>query len=466
MSDFKLDENSHGARIIARFPPSPTGWFHIGNARTALFNYFFVKKNGGKLLFRLEDTDKERSKNEYALDIVEGLKWLGIDIDFNKPYKQSEHGETYRKYIEKMIAEDKAYISKEKIDTNKEWKGGMTQVMNLRNEVIRLRNPGKKIVFEDMIRGEISVDTAELGDFVIAKSLDEPIYHLAVVIDDFEMGVNHVIRGEDGIYNTPRQILIQEAIGAPRPIYAHMPFILNTDRSKLSKRQQGELVSLKYYREKGYLPEAMVNYLAFLGWNPGDEREIMSMGEIIEAFDIMKVQKAGAVFNPEKLLWINKEYLKRLPEENIILEIKKRLPENCQDEKIVRKIFKTILERISIWSDIDKMIEDGDIQYYFLEPNISKDMIVWKKGGTIEQAKEYLALVLNILEKISDSDFSLEIIKEKIMPLAEEKGKGNVLWPLRVVLSGKEKSPDPFTLLDLLGREVSLKRIKNIINTL
>jgi glutamyl-tRNA synthetase len=455
MSDFKLDENSHGARIIARFPPSPTGWFHIGNARTALFNYFFVKKNGGKLLFRLEDTDKERSKNEYALDIVEGLKWLGIDIDFNKPYKQSEHGETYRKYIEKMIAEDKAYISKEEVKEEGQ-----------RSEVIRLRNPGKKIVFEDMIRGEISVDTAELGDFVIAKSLDEPIYHLAVVIDDFEMGVNHVIRGEDGIYNTPRQILIQEAIGAPRPIYAHMPFILNTDRSKLSKRQQGELVSLKYYREKGYLPEAMVNYLAFLGWNPGDEREIMSMGEIIEAFDIMKVQKAGAVFNPEKLLWINKEYLKRLPEENIILEIKKRLPENCQDEKIVRKIFKTILERISIWSDIDKMIEDGDIQYYFLEPNISKDMIVWKKGGTIEQAKEYLALVLNILEKISDSDFSLEIIKEKIMPLAEEKGKGNVLWPLRVVLSGKEKSPDPFTLLDLLGREVSLKRIKNIINTL
>lgn len=455
MSDFKLDENSHGVRIIARFPPSPTGWFHIGNARTALFNYFFIKKNNGKLLFRLEDTDKERSKNEYALDIVEGLKWLGIDIDFSKPYKQSEHGETYRKYIEKMIVEDKAYISKEEVKEEGQ-----------RAEVIRLRNPGKKIVFNDMIRGEIVVDTTELGDFVIAKSLEEPIYHLAVVIDDFEMGINHIIRGEDGIYNTPRQILIQEAIGAPRPIYAHMPFILNTDRSKLSKRQQGELVSLKYYREKGYLSEAMVNYLAFLGWNPGDEREIMSMEEIIEAFDIMKVQKAGAVFNPEKLLWINKEYLKKLPEENIILEIKKRLPENCQDEKIIRKISKTILERISIWSDIDKMIEEGDIQYFFLEPTVSKDMIVWKKGGTVEQAKELLILVLGILENISDSDFSLEIIKEKIMPLAEEKGKGNVLWPLRVVLSGKEKSPDPFTLIELLGKETSLKRIKNIINTL
>jgi glutamyl-tRNA synthetase len=446
-----MSENNK--KIIARFPPSPTGWFHIGNARTALFNYFFVNKNNGELLFRLEDTDKERSKDEYAKDIIEGLKWLGININFDKVYKQSEHVDTYKKYLEKMIAEGKAYISKEEVKEEGQ-----------RSEVIRLKNPGRKVTFEDMIRGEVSVDTTELGDFIIAKSMDEPIYHLAVVVDDFEMGVTHVIRGEDGIYNTPRQILIQEAIGAPRPIYAHMPFILNQDRSKLSKRQQGELVSLKYYRKQGYLPEAMVNFLAFMGWNPGNDTEIMSMDEIIQKFDIMKVQKAGAIFNPEKLLWFNKEYIKKLPKEKIVEEIKKRFPENCQDEKIIEKISDTITERINVFSDIDKMVLDGDIQYFFEEPKLSKEMIIWKKGGTLEQAKENLSLVTDILNKISDKDFTLEIIKENLMKFAEEKGKGNVLWPLRVALSGKEKSPDPFTLLFLLGKDESIKRIKNAID--
>lgn len=449
--------NLNEEKIIARFPPSPTGWFHIGNARTALFNYFFVKQNNGELKFRLEDTDKERSKDEYSADIVEGLKWLGIDIDYNHPYKQSEHGETYRKYIEKMIAEDKAYISKEEVKEEGQ-----------RAEVIRLRNPGKKIVFEDMIRGNIEVDTTELGDFVIAKSINEPIYHLAVVVDDFEMGVNHVIRGEDGIYNTPRQILIQEAIGARRPIYAHMPFMLNTDRSKLSKRQQGELVSLKYYREKGFLSEAMVNYLAFCGWNPGDETELMSMDEIIKRFDIIKVQKAGAIFNVEKLLWYNKEYLKKLPIEKVEEEIKNRSPQTSeyQNQNIIRKIAPIVLERINVWSDIDIMVKDNDIQYFFIDPTVDINMVVWKKGGTIEEAKTNLLLVSEILKDLKDDEFGLDNIKDKLMKLAEEKGKGNVLWPLRVSLSGKEKSPDPFTLVSLLGKEVSLKRINSIISEL
>ncbi len=453
MSDSKLNENSHGTRIIARFPPSPTGWFHIGNARTALFNYFYVKQNNGELKFRLEDTDKERSKEEYSNDIIAGLKWLGIDIDYNHPYKQSENGDTYKKYIEKMISEDKAYISKEEIKEEGQ-----------RPEVIRLRNPGKKVVFQDMIRGDVEVDTTELGDFVIAKSVGEPIYHLAVVVDDFEMGVNHVIRGEDGIYNTPRQILIQEAIGAPRPIYAHMPFILNTDRSKLSKRQQGEMVSLKYYKEKGFLPEAMVNFLAFIGWNPGDNQEIMSMTEIINKFDIMKVQKAGAIFNMEKLLWINKEYIKKLPVDVVKIEIKNRLPKECNNELILEKIVPLISERINVWSDIDKMVEDGDIQYFFNIPKYPKEMLVWKKDGNEEQAKENLSLVKNIFEDLKELDFNIEKLKEILFKLAEERGKGNVLWPLRVSLSGKEKSPDPFSLLTLFGKNESIKRIENAIN--
>jgi len=447
----KLENN----KIIARFPPSPTGWFHIGNARTALFNYFFIKKNNGTLLFRLEDTDKERSKKEYADDIIEGLKWLGIDIDFKHIYKQSEHAATYKKYLEQIIAEGKAYISKEEVKEEGQ-----------RAEVIRLKNPGKKITFQDMIRGDVTVDTTELGDFVIAKSIEEPIYHFAVVVDDFEMGVNHVIRGEDGIYNTPRQILIQEAIGAPRPIYAHMPFILNTDRSKLSKRKEGELVSLKYYREQGYLPEALVNFLAFCGWNPGGTEEIMSMNEIIEKFDIIKVQKAGAIFNKEKLLWINKEYLKKLPIEKIIEEMEKRFPKNCQDKDIIKKIASSILDRINVYSDIDAMVLNNEIQYFFESPKVPKEMMVWKKGGTEKEAAENLSLVSEILNALSDKDFEVEKLKEVLMKLAEEKGRGNVLWPLRVLLSGKEKSPDPFTLLAILGKAESQKRIRSAIDAL
>ncbi len=441
-------------KIIARIPPSPTGWFHIGNARTALFNYFFVKQNEGKLLLRLEDTDRERHKDEYADDIIESLKWLGIDIDYDKPYKQSEKGDLYKKYLEKIISEGKAYISKEEVKEEGQ-----------RAEVIRLKNPGKKITFNDMIRGEITVDTTELGDFVIAKSISEPVYHFAVVVDDFEMGITHVIRGEDGIYNTPRQILIQEAIGAPRPIYAHMPFILNADRSKLSKRKEGEKVSLKYYREQGFLPEAMVNFLAFIGWNPGDDTEIMSMDELIKRFDIMKVQKAGAVFNVEKLLWINKEYIKKLPSDKIIKEIKNRLPKEFHKDEIIKKIEPIIVERINVWSNIDEMIKSGDLDYYFNEPKVSKENLIWKKGGTDVEAANNLTLVLDVVEKIKPSQ-TLDDIKQGIMKIAEEKGKGNVLWPLRYALSGKEKSPDPFTLIYTLGREVSTKRIQSAIDIL
>jgi len=441
--------------ITLRFPPSPTGLFHIGNTRTALFNYFYSKQNDGKLLFRLEDTDKERSKEEYSLDIVEGLRWLGIDLDFSNIYKQSEHGDTYKKYLEKMIAEGSAFISKEE-----------PKEEGQRSEVVRLKNPGKKIIFEDLVRGKVEVDTTELGDFVIAKSINEPIYHFAVVIDDFEMGITHIIRGEDGIYNTPRQILIQEALGFPRPIYAHIPFILNADRSKLSKRNQGESVSLKYYREKGYLPEALVNFLAFIGWNPGGEREIYSIVELIEKFDIKKVQKSGGIFNPEKLLWFNKEYIKKLPKEKIKEEIKKRLPSNMQNEVILQKVCPIITERINIWSDIDKMLETGDIQYYFITPEYPFEMLIWKKKETKEEAKNNLYLAKKILEDEKEELLSAEKTKELLWNLAEKRGMGNVLWPIRVALSGKEKSPDPFTIIGVLGRNEAIKRIDNAINKL
>jgi len=444
-------KNNSSEKITVRFAPSPTGLFHVGSARVALFNYIFAKQHNGKFILRIEDTDKERSKKEYEDDILNGMKWLGFSYD--ELYRQSEREGIYKKYLEKLIVEDKAYISKEEV-----------KEAGQRAEVIRFRNPNKKVKFNDLIRGEIEFDTTELGDFVIAKSFEEPVFHLVVVIDDFEMGVTHIIRGEDHISNTPRHILIQEAIGAPIPIYAHLPLMLAEDRAKLSKRIHGEITSVKYYEKMGYIPEAFVNFLSMVGWNPGGDIEIMSMKDLIEKFDMGKVQKGGAIFNQQKLLWFNKEYLKLLPEKEVVKEIKKRFPENCQDAKIIEKIYSTIADRINVFSDIDKMVADGDVQYFFEQPKLSKEMIIWKKGGTLEQAKENLSLVSNILNEISDKDFIVEILKEKLMKFAEEKGKGNVLWPLRVALSGKEKSPDPFTLLDILGKASSLKRIQNAID--
>ena len=273
-------------KVAVRMAPSPTGNFHVGGARTALFNFLFARKNNGKFILRIEDTDKERSKKEFEDDIFESLEWLGLKYD--EFYRQSERGEIYRNYIEKMLNNDSVYEAEDK--------------------VIRFRNPNKKIKFNDLVRGEIEFDTTELKDFVIAKSVDEPLYHLAVVIDDFESGITQVIRGEDHISNTPRQILIQEAIGATRPLYAHLPLILAQDRSKLSKRKHGEAVSLNYYRNKGYSPEAIINYLALLGWNPGTEQEIFTLPELINVFDLARVHKGGAIFDEKKLAWVNRKH--------------------------------------------------------------------------------------------------------------------------------------------------------------
>jgi len=439
-------------KVIVRFPPSPTGLFHIGNARTFLFNYLFAKQNNGQIVFRLEDTDKERSKEEYAEDIIENLKWLGIEPDFKTTVKQSEKTEIYKKYIEKLLAEDKAYLSKE--ETVKD---------DQRAEVIRFRNPNKKIVFNDLIRGDIEFDTTELKDFVIAKSLEEPIYHLAVVIDDFEMKVTHILRGDDGISNTPRQILIQEAIGAPRPIYAHLPMMLAPDKTKLSKRKHGEQVSVSYYRERGYLPEAVINFLVMVGWNSGTDQEIWSMDELIKVFDITKIQKKGGIFNVEKLDWLNREYILRQTEEeklaNFNLEISKTKwgrSEKIKDKIFIEKLLKIILERIHRWAEVGEILEKGEFDYLFEKSKLDKEKICWKKQNP-KDAKENLEKILEILENSQISD---------IWELAEKEGKGEVLWPLRYVLSGKEKSPDPMTLLDILGVPESKERIKRAIEKL
>lgn len=438
-------------KIVTRIAPSPTGVMHIGTARTALFNYLFARQNGGKFLLRIEDTDRDRSKKEYEEDILNSLKWLGLEHD--EFSRQSERTDIYKKYLNKLISDNKAYVSKEENETEEPGR---------RTNVIRFRNPNVKIKFKDLIRGEIEFDTTELGDFIIAKSLEEPLYHLAVVIDDHEMNVTHILRGEDGISNTPRQILIQRVIGAKTPIYAHLPLILGSDRSKLSKRHGA--TSLSEFKKNGYLKEAIINYLALLGWNPGNDNEFFTLEELIKEFDISKISKGGAIFNIEKLDWFNKRYLSNISDDYIKSEIEKNLPKDNLNINI-KKIIPLIKERIEKLSDIQKIIIDGEIDFVFKKDlNYDPLKLIWKKS-TKEETVKNLEACLGFFESNPEVQSALEA-KELIWNYAEKEGRGNVLWPLRYALSGKDKSPDPFVLSDIFGKENTINRIKSAINKL
>ncbi|MBP9856257.1 MAG: glutamate--tRNA ligase [Candidatus Pacebacteria bacterium] len=424
-------------QIITRIAPSPTGNLHIGTARTALFNYLFAKQNGGEFLIRIEDTDKARSTKKFEENILTGLAALGLQHDAEITY-QSKRTDIYKAKLEELINSGKAYVSQETEGESK--------------EVIRLKNPGAKVTFNDLILGEITFDTTELGDFVIAKNLEEAIFHFTVVVDDAEMHISHVIRGEDHISNTARHILIQEALGYQRPHYAHIPLILNPDRSKLSKRHGA--TALTDYLALGYLPAAMVNFLALMGWSPqageqGTDEEIFTLEELVKRFSLEAVQKGGAVFNLDKLNWLNREHLKRLPAEEQTKYVLTALPN--LDPAVIAKITAIILDKACTWDEIKKLDEAGELEYFFTAPSPSKELL---------KTTEHLPKVVELLEKIPESDWNAENIKAAIWDFATEVGRGDVLWPLRVSLSGREKSPDPFTLASILGKEETIKRLK------
>lgn len=438
------------SKVVTRIAPSPTGLFHLGTARTALYNYLFAKAHGGKFIMRIEDTDKERSKGEYEKDILEGLSWLGFTYD--EMFRQSERKEIYTKYLKQLVDSGKAFVSKEE---SKKEPG--TQV-----EVVRLKNHGEVITFKDEIRGEITFDTTELSDFVIARSMTEPLYHLAVVIDDYEMGITHVIRGEDHISNTPRQILIQRALGFKEPIYAHIPLILASDRSKMSKRKGS--TSITEYRKNGYIKEAIINYLAFLGWNPGTEKEVYSIDELVKDFSLDQVQKGGAVFDINKLNWFNREHLKILPAEEIFKLIERGLPERVKElpqfsQERLQKMTEEIIERINTIKELHDLAQEGEYDYFFSSPENSTK-VSWKEDSA-EITKKYLKVAIEKLEILSEHEFTAKSVKKALWSYAEEVGKGSLLWPMRVALSGRDKSPDPFILASIFGREETIKRLKD-----
>jgi len=494
--DPKTTQSLFGPRI--RIAPSPTGWLHIGTARTALFNFLFARKYGGKFILRIEDTDKERSKKEYEKNILEGLKWLNLYWDEGPdiggpygPYRQSERIEIYKEYLLKLLKEEKAYYcfcSPEEIEAQKKDMAlrGLTPIYSGKcrnlskreaeekikrgeNYVIRIKMPQKKIKFKDLIRGEIEFDLSLIGDIVIAKSLEEPLYNFTVVIDDYLMKITHIIRGDDHISNTPKQLVLQEMLNFERPFYAHLPMILGPDRSKLSKRH-GEM-ALTEYKKLGYLKEAMINFLALLGWHPSSDEEIFSLEELIERFSLERVQKSGAVFNHLKLDWFNSFYLKKIPFEEIkerffdyLTENKPELLKNYSKDYL-SEVLKIEIPRINKFSDLFQVSK-----FFFEEINYPKELLIWKTSS-LEHTLKALEDALKLLSEIEKKNFNALNLQTKIMVFIEENSfykndRGKFLWPLRVALTGEKFSPPPFEIMELLGKEKVLLRIKKAIDLL
>lgn len=457
------------ALVRTRIAPSPTGWLHIGTARTALFNYLFARRHGGTFVVRIEDTDLERSDKKFEADILEGLSWLGIEWDEGPgkgdygPYRQTERLDSYERYLNKLLEQGRVFYcahTAQELETERqaqmETKQAQRHICTHRNAgntegIIRFKNTASEcITFTDCIRGDISFNTELLGDFSLAKNTRAPLYNFAVVIDDKEMAITHILRGEDHIPNTPKQILIQDALAFERPRYAHLPLILGPDRSKLSKRH-GE-TSLNAYRHEGYLGQVLVNFIAFLGWNPGDEREIFSLDELEKEFSLEKVQKSGAIFNKEKLQWLNGAYIRRMDIPTLAAKLHPFLQESFGNiaEDILHRVAQIEQPRLKTFADVQVL------SFLFKDPSYKKKLLLWKGTQKPAEAMTHLKTIEKLLCDTKDSEKTL-------MLYAEQHGKGNVLWPLRVALSGQVASPGPFEIMYVIGKEATLRRIRNAI---
>ena len=478
-------------KIRTRIAPSPTGHLHIGTARTALFNWFFARQNGGDFILRIEDTDLERSDKKFEKDIIESLKWLGLDWDEGPtieaeiqnpkskiqkyvgaygPYRQSERLDSYEKYLHKLIDENLAYYcfcTKEQLEDDRQ--AMLTQglapkysgrcrllkpeevevkLKSGENHIIRFKMPETKITFKDLIRDSVTFDAGLMGDIAIAKDIKVPLYNFAVVIDDYEMEISHVIRGEDHLANTPKQIALQKALGFPHPHYGHLPLILDPDRSKMSKRYS--VTSIKEYRDQGFLPDALINFIALLGWHPKDDREILSRDVLVKEFDIDRIQKAGAVFNEEKLEWVNQQYLKRYDNKTLASLLKiGGFVRGEPSERLLTGAIELTKERMKKLSDFPELAG-----FFFELSDYPSELLIWKDVSR-EKTLENLKALLEIIPDVA-----------AVMKLAEERGRGEVLWPLRAALSGKQASPGPLEIMEVLGKSETAKRIKNAINKL
>ncbi len=480
-------------KVVTRFAPSPTGYMHIGGVRTALFAWAFARKMGGTFILRFEDTDKEREVEGSKEHIIESLKWLGIEWDEgpdvggpNAPYIQSQRLDSYKKYAQMLVEKGRAYAdpyTKGELDEFRklsEMEGKPFLYRNHRPEnppvwdgtqPLRLKiGDVKKYIWNDLVRGELSAGEEALDDYVIIKSDGYPTYNFAHIIDDLEMGVTHIMRADEFISSTPKFLALYDALEINRPEFATLPPIMAEGGNKKLGKRDGAKDILEY-RDEGYLPNAMMNFLAFIGWNPGGEKEILTPNEFIESFSLEKIQKSGGGYNTDKLNWINREHIKKLSlqeqEENIL----KYFSDSIKSESEfsidrLNHLVPLILERIEKFGDVKTMADNGELDYFFEIPKLEREKICFKETDAIE-TKKLLDAVIKTIEVVNENDWKIETIKNSVMAYADTLPKrGLILHPLRYSLSGAEKSPDPFTIAEIIGKEETLLRIKKAIELL
>lgn len=454
--------------VVTRFAPSPTGMLHVGGVRTALFSWLYARRTGGKFILRVEDTDRERSTDEAVRVILDGMAWLSLEAD-EGPYYQTHRFDRYKEVIRGMLDEGTAYhcyCTKQELDEMREQqiarkeKPRYTGVCRDRTSpregvqpVVRFRNPlDGAVVVDDLVHGKVTFQNTELDDLIIARSDGTPTYNFCVVVDDMDMGVTHVIRGDDHLNNTPRQMNMLLALGATPPVYAHVPMILGPDGAKLSKRHGA--VSVLQYEEEGYLPDALLNYLVRLGWSHGDQ-EIFTRAEMIAAFDIHDVNKAASAFNPEKLLWLNQQHMMRAEPRSLIPHLQsqlKRLGIHTDDLELLTGVILSQRERAKTMKEMAQ-----NSRFFFTDALEVDPKAV---------AKHLTPAAAPVLEKVRDklaglSEWTAASIHTALNDLATEMqtGLGKVAQPLRVAVTGTAVSPPIDATLALLGRERALSRI-------
>ncbi|MBA4536992.1 glutamate--tRNA ligase [Bacillus aquiflavi] len=484
---------SNGVRV--RYAPSPTGHLHIGNARTALFNYLFARNQNGKFIIRIEDTDKKRNIEGGEQSQLKYLKWLGIDWDESVdvggeygPYRQSERTEIYKKYYKELLDKGlayKCYCTEEELEAEREGQIARSEMprysgkcRHLTNDEqkrleeegcqpsIRFKVPkGKIYSFEDMVKGSVSFESDGIGDFVIVKKDGTPTYNFAVAIDDQLMEISHVLRGDDHISNTPKQLMIFEALGWKAPVFGHMTLIVNENRKKLSKRDESIIQFIEQYEELGYLPEALFNFITLLGWSPSGEEEIFSKEELISIFDPNRLSKSPALFDKQKLTWMNNQYIKRL-DLNKVIELSLphlihagRVSESMSDEetKWIHNIIALYQEQMSYGAEIVELSE----MFFKDELNYDEEA---KAVLAEEQVPEVIKAFQHEIEKLEE--FQADKIKAAIKAVQKATGyKGKKLFmPIRVVTTGQTHGPELPLAIELLGKEKVIKRLLSIIS--
>jgi nondiscriminating glutamyl-tRNA synthetase len=490
--------------VRVRIAPSPTGPLHLGTARTALFNFLFARHESGTFILRLEDTDQARSTAEFERDIIDGLHWLGMEWDEGPgvgdepergvygPYRQMERLTSYTEAAERLLAQDKAYYcycTPQELEVERERQvaahetarysgrcASLTATERVafeaqgRQPVIRFRIPaGRTVAFDDMVRGHVEIDTDALGgDLVIVRSDGTPLYHFTVAVDDAAMAISHVIRGEDHLSNTPKHILLFEALGFPVPRFGHLPLILNPDRTKMSKRKSQTGVA--DYRAQGFIQEAFVNYLALLGWSTGTEEEVLSLAELIERFDLSAVNRAGAIFDRERLEWLNGQWIRRLPADDLIDRLRPFLQAERDADRIerlpsdgeLRALLPMVQERLPTLAAVEL------IDFLFVKDIALDRALLVPKGWDAAATAAALRDARRTIADVGRVSWEADEIEPPLRRLVEERGwkAGDLFMAIRVAITGRTATPPLFDTMVALGYERTLARLDRAIEAL